>query len=47
MAKYKEIAVNVKLTPEVILGEMLKRATAIKAEKKAKTDTKETEVAKK
>ncbi|MBO5435882.1 hypothetical protein J6A31_08820 [bacterium] len=46
MPKYKEITINAKLTPEILLGEMLKRATTISAKEQTKTDAKETKITK-
>lgn len=40
MAKFKEINVDLKLTPEMILKQMVKRAMAAKVNGQAKTDAK-------
>lgn len=46
MPKYKEITINAKLTPEILLGEMLKRATSVSAKEQTKAEIKETKITK-
>ena len=39
MPKYKEIKINLEVTPEVILGNVIREAMTIKAQQDIKSDT--------
>lgn len=40
MPKYKEINIDLKLSPEIILGSVIKRALAVNANEQIKNQTK-------